>query len=1491
MKKQILKTCFVFIFGLFLCFLGGCAITNTKEEDVIEAIQKLPEDITLSDESRVIAAREMIEKLGDDSNISNISVLEKAEAKIIYLKEAKVVSEMIEKIGDVTLDSKTTLEEIFSKYEKLSGEAKEYVKNYFVYEYAKSKYDKLVQEKVELDKNQEQSKALVSKINNLPNNLTEEDSDLINALLEEYFGLTDKSLVTNSGKLFEAAKEVNQLVVESNEIENYQKAAKVVVDAINEIEDVTLQDKEKIDKVVALYQELKSYELPYVTNYDKLREAIIQISLLQRIEDEKELIIKQLESKKSSYKQADYGTTEWTLLHSKIDEKIKEIKESQEVPTFDLKKFFIDLEQTAPSNAQKVVILLNKAKNTAKNEIINLYNDLTSNEYYEPQYKELSAIYEYAINVIDKVTSIEQINTSTLIEALKSVKNAKQMKEYLLNEAINEANQIIKEAYAKYDYKEYRQQEWATLTSIKDNAIYSNSNASGYDQISYQKCIEDMDLVETEVEYLERITPQIDCDDAIVDVDTTFNLGCGAGVSSSTNRLSFNCHGTFEYFEANETLGYKEGNVICIKFDGSSIPTLKGFKLYIDGELQSLKLTDEKKDLKLYFNIGDVTDVYTIVVKWNYEFNPITYVFSFSDEAKFEVSDEKLTKLINDVNNLPTYMGDVEATKFLNIKKIVDLMPTEQVTSLTAACDYTTKESNLSNYLDMKTKLAALNIPSRINCEEDITKLSSYTTTYTLEPGEDDTIFDFSTNTFKKVVLKYTPLNVIVTVTDGKCETQRKETINFGVVNKGEVGLFPYNSSTSMDYQDNPSGVVKRPFSNWTLKLGNKVYFIVSGGIKFVDEKNDLKEAGTLTSYGTVHVNITDQTFTVKVSETNISQTTVYAYGYVHIRDGKIITASIDHTANTVIEFRPGDILYAPRYLDTNGVSRPSNIFLVGSDAYLQYTDENINLDSDCYTLMNNLYDLDTESIDFATSVASYRYIYNSCTNIQKALMAKENYQIYLFEQIVIDNANRKAAKDFDDLVTALPAIDTLSLTDESSLVAARNLYTTLTDEQKAYTTKVTVLVSYEAKITELKDKKAASDVDELIEALPDTITLSETDAVLEAEERYNALTIAQKSYVTKFDKLTAAKNAWLALCSPAQQSQAKDQAKIVTDAIALIPTELTLGDMSKVSTARTLLNDVKDITDEAVRSLTIIYISSSELTKLENAEARIVELVIDTLPKQIKTDYSFNTYSNTVTYKYTDDTTVNTYFNLATGVLLKSVYAVNNQTVKVTFGSKSSNVEINFGILSTTNTGVYYTGKGVNQPGSVETQTSATGFEEYTITIGTMTYFLPIKSYIPLTSVGSTDEEARKALRPYSYKEDGTINSTYTFSPDNNQGLIKGIPTKENGAGTLYENTSDVDLTFKHKLTYGRVGTWGGYYKIIFSPTSTTGSYSTAIMVGQGDNDATITLKPGEFLWCPHIFETNSAYGTQLIWNSSSSTGGVLTSSTIAIITKETIR
>lgn len=168
-----------------------------------------------------------------------------------------------------------------------------------------------------------------------------------------------------------------------------------------------------------------------------------------------------------------------------------------------------------------------------------------------------------------------------------------------------------------------------------------------------------------------------------------------------------------------------------------------------------------------------------------------------------------------------------------------------------------------------------------------------------------------------------------------------------------------------------------------------------------------------------------------------------------------------------------------------------------------------------------------------ATPGTDYTYTYyvaGSATTLQIETTAKRMYLVSV--TVVCGDTISETADAFISAVNAIPSVDSLTLTDKTSVEKARNEYEKLTqtlqtqDDVKAA---LTTLEAAEAKMAELEaaaaeeeDVKAATAVDELVNALGE-VDLTKASQVKAARDAYNALSENAKTKVTTLTTLEAA--------------------------------------------------------------------------------------------------------------------------------------------------------------------------------------------------------------------------------------------------------------------------------------------------------------------------------------------------------------------------------
>ena len=184
-----------------------------------------------------------------------------------------------------------------------------------------------------------------------------------------------------------------------------------------------------------------------------------------------------------------------------------------------------------------------------------------------------------------------------------------------------------------------------------------------------------------------------------------------------------------------------------------------------------------------------------------------------------------------------------------------------------------------------------------------------------------------------------------------------------------------------------------------------------------------------------------------------------------------------------------------------------------------------------------------------------------------------------------------------NDVIEKIDAIGEVTLASEEAITAARAAYEALTEAQQTQVTNYDKLTAAEARLTDLKAAKA---VDDLIDAIGE-VTLESEEAIAAARAAYEALTEAQKAEVKSYDKLTAAE---------ARLADLK-AAKPVDDMIDAIG-EVTLDSESAIAAARAAYEALTEAQQAEVKSYDKLTAAEARLAVLKPAKP--VEKLIDAI-------------------------------------------------------------------------------------------------------------------------------------------------------------------------------------------------------------------------------------------------------------------------------------
>ncbi len=272
-----------------------CEISVGENPDLVpaDAVEKLIDEIgtvTLDSEEAITEAKAAYAALTDAQKalVSNYAKLTAAEAEWAELKKtaddkavAQTVINLIEGIGNVSLESEEAIAEAKAAYVGLTDEQKALVSN----------YDKLTEaeaEWAELKKTAADEAAAQTVIDLIEEigTVTLDSEEVIAEAKSAYAELSNvqKALVSNYEKLTAAETTLAQLKKAAAD----KVAAQEVIDLIEEIGTVTLESEEAITEAKATYAALTDEQKALVSNYEKLTTAEATLAQLKKTAAEKE---------------------------------------------------------------------------------------------------------------------------------------------------------------------------------------------------------------------------------------------------------------------------------------------------------------------------------------------------------------------------------------------------------------------------------------------------------------------------------------------------------------------------------------------------------------------------------------------------------------------------------------------------------------------------------------------------------------------------------------------------------------------------------------------------------------------------------------------------------------------------------------------------------------------------------------------------------------------------------------------------------------------------------------------------------------------------------------------------------------------------------------------------------------------------------------------------------------------------------------------------
>ena len=167
-------------------------------------------------------------------------------------------------------------------------------------------------------------------------------------------------------------------------------------------------------------------------------------------------------------------------------------------------------------------------------------------------------------------------------------------------------------------------------------------------------------------------------------------------------------------------------------------------------------------------------------------------------------------------------------------------------------------------------------------------------------------------------------------------------------------------------------------------------------------------------------------------------------------------------------------------------------------------------------------------TLDAEDEIEAAREAYDDLTETQKGYVS--NYETLTDAEAELkDLIDHEAAAAVEDLIDAIGTVEDTPAC-KAKIDAAREAYDDLTPAQSQLVGNYAVLEAAELGYESMHNQNQADAVKDLIDAIPNPVTLESEDAIVAAKQAYDALTPAQQLLVTNYSKLDEAVNALKAL-------------------------------------------------------------------------------------------------------------------------------------------------------------------------------------------------------------------------------------------------------------------------------------------------------------------------------------------------------------------------
>ena len=260
-----MRRLFVVLLVIVTAFvLFGCQSEAAKKADAL--ISDIG-SVTLESEKAIVAAEEYVSGLGEEDlkQVAGLELLNKARADydvLLLKKDAEQVDALINKIGEVTDKSELSINKAKKAYENLSSEAKEYVVNAKVLEEAEVKFNtdkaNAVSEIIDgLKPVTLDSGSAIEEADKQFNSLTDEQKSLVT----NYEALKDAKEQLCQLKADVVIKEINEIGEVSLESSEKIASAREAYDALTGNDQKYVDNKDVLEQAEKSLKELQKAEI------------------------------------------------------------------------------------------------------------------------------------------------------------------------------------------------------------------------------------------------------------------------------------------------------------------------------------------------------------------------------------------------------------------------------------------------------------------------------------------------------------------------------------------------------------------------------------------------------------------------------------------------------------------------------------------------------------------------------------------------------------------------------------------------------------------------------------------------------------------------------------------------------------------------------------------------------------------------------------------------------------------------------------------------------------------------------------------------------------------------------------------------------------------------------------------------------------------------------------------------------------------------------